>query len=107
MSYFVTVTFDIQDARVSPGGTDVYRRITNALDDINFAKYCKGEKNVVAKLPSNTYVAKFPGDQDAASSKQLVGYVSRQLDRIFRTHGVHGKYFVVVGDRWAWRRKSF
>ena len=81
--------------------------ITNALDDINFAKYCKGDKNVVGKLPSNTYVAEFAGDQDAASSKQLVDHVSGQLDRMFRAHGVRGNHFGVVGARWAWHRESF
>lgn len=107
MSYFVTVTFDIRDAGVSPYRNDVYRRINAELDEVDFSKTCTGKKKVKWKLPSNTYVAEFDGDQDASSSSGIVKFVSSQLDRIFADYEVHGRYFIAVGGKWAWKGKSF
>ena len=107
MSYFVTVTFDIQYASVSPYRHDVYRRINAELDSIDFSKTCTGKNKVERKLPSNTYVAEFDGDQDDGSSTGIVEYVSSQLDRVFADYEVHGKYFIAVGRKWAWKYKPF
>lgn len=107
MSYFVTVTFDLNYARTSPYGTNVYQKITDALDEIDYSKIVvtKKKKRSIG-LPANTYVAEFEQD-DASRAKEIVKFVEVELREIFRRFEVQGNFFVSAGTRWAWKAGRF
>jgi hypothetical protein len=105
MSYFVAVTFDLSEARLSPSGTGVYAKITADLDAINFTSFLKGRRQRIVDLPNNTYAAKF--DDDVDDSSDIGEFVSLEVKKIFKKYGVNGKYFVFVGRDWHWKVGSF
>jgi hypothetical protein len=85
---------------MSPHGTNVYRRITNELEQLDFFKVRQGRRTEF-ELPSNTYVAEF--DQgDYSKSVDLADEIKIDLKRIMEHLNVHGRYFVFVGQKWAW-----
>ena len=106
MSYFVTVTFDLNYASMSPYGTDVYRKITDALDEIDYSKVVSGKKKRATQLPANTYVAEFEED-DVDHSREIVNFVAEELREIFSRYDVEGKFFVSAGKGWAWKTGDF
>ncbi|WP_277187685.1 hypothetical protein [Caballeronia sp. BR00000012568055] len=95
------VTFDLRYATTSRYGNDVYRRITNALQEADFFKYRKGKSEREFELPSNTYIAELELDDDESSSS-LLDEVRVMLKDIFEKLEVDGRYFVMAGKRWAW-----
>jgi hypothetical protein len=106
MSYFVTVTFDLNSASVSPHGNNVYAKITNALDNLDYSKVVTGKRSQkTLQLPSNTYVAEFDDDVDHQS--EVVEFVKLELKNIFSRYAVSGKYFISAGKNWAWKIGSF
>ena len=107
MSYFVTVTFDLNYARTSLHGTNVYRKITDALDEIDYSKIVVTKKKKRSiDLPANTYVAEFEED-DTSRAKEIVKFVEVELREIFRRFEVRGNFFVSAGTRWAWNTGRF
>jgi hypothetical protein len=104
MSYFVTITFDIKDAKSSPHGNDVYRRVTASLDKIEYTKCISGKKRKMTNLPSNTYVAKF--DSRDVNASDVCLFIEAEVDKVFKTHSVTGRYFICVGKEWAWRLRK-
>ncbi|MBU2848644.1 hypothetical protein HF925_08640 [Acidithiobacillus ferriphilus] len=105
MSYFVTVTFDINYAQMSPHGNNVYSKITDALDKIYYYKIVSGKNKRTLRLPSNTYVAEF--DDASEHQTEVVESVKLELKRIFDRFSVSGKYFISTGRSWAWKVGSF
>lgn len=105
VSYFVTITFDLSYASISPHGNNVYSKITDALDNLDYSKVVKGKKERTIGLPSNTYVAKF--DDDFEHQSEVVEFVKVELKKIFRLHSVSGKYFISAGTNWAWKIGTF
>ena len=105
MSYFVTVTFDLNYAGISPHGNNVYAKITDALDSLDYSKVVTGRKKKTLQLPSNTYVAEFDDDVDHQS--EVVEFVKTELQNIFSRYSVSGKYFISAGKNWAWKIGSF
>ncbi len=105
MSYFVTVTFDLNYASMGPHGTNVYAKIADDLDNIDFSKVVTGKKKRTIQLPSNTYVAEFDDDVDHQS--EIVEFVQVELKKIFSRYSVSGKYFISTGRNWAWKVGSF
>jgi hypothetical protein len=105
MSYFVTVTFDLNYASSSPHGTNVYSKITDALDNLDYNKIVQGKKKIDIQLPSNTYVAKF--EDDGEHQKEITEFVKNELKRIFKGYSVKGKYFISVGKKWSWKVGTF
>jgi len=103
--YFVTVTFDLNCASMSPYGNNVYAKITDALDNLDYSKVVTGRKERTIDLPSNTYVAKF--DDDFEHQSEVVEFVKANLEKIFRRYSVSGRYFISVGKNWAWKVGSF
>ena len=102
MSYFVTVTFDLKDAKnSSPYGNNVYKKITDALDALDYSTIVSGHKNKVTELPANTYVAKFEDDVDHQS--EIADFVKKELALIFARYSVTGKYFISTGRGWSWK----
>lgn len=110
MSFFVTLTFDLNDAKPA-----IYPKIHADLEGIDLAKalYVRSKKRVrllgefirpkkKVRLPANTFVAKITRD-DLKKSKEITDYVSSEVSKIFRRHNVSGRYFVVTGDEWHWR----
>ncbi len=96
MSYFVNITFDLNDAPPA-----VYPRIQKRLSRLDFSKFITGRRRTNVRLPSNTFVARFETD-DFARSADLVTWLRDKLKRIFERFGVSGKYFILVGREWAW-----
>ena len=105
MSYFVTVTFDLNYASMSPLGNNVYAKISDALDDLDYSKVVTGKKKKTLQLPSNTYVAEF--DDDVEHQSEVVDFVKAELQKIFIRYSVSGKYFISAGRNWAWKIGSF
>jgi hypothetical protein len=102
MSYFVTITFDLEYAAITPHGTNVYSKIAKHLDELDYTKYVKGKrKRRRLKLPANTYIAEFDSDVDDKSG--IVNFVRDELKHAFKIHGVSGKYFISVGENWKWK----
>jgi len=95
MSYFVTITFDLSHASMSPHGNNVYAKITDALDNLDYSKVVTGKKKRTTELPSNTYVAEFYGDFERQS--EVVEFVKEELQKIFKRYSVSGKYFISAG----------
>ncbi len=96
MSFFVTITFDLNYAEPAD-----YKLIQDELDDIDLSKYLLGKKKEV-QLPANTYAAKFDND-DFDKSTELRDYLVDEVRRIFKDNGFAGKYFINVGKKWAWK----
>lgn len=101
MSYFVTITFDLEYAAMSRHGTNVYAMIADELDDLDFSRFVKGKKKRATQLPSNTYVAEFDDDGERAS--KIIEFIQGELKRILEAYSVSGKYFVAAGRGWAWK----
>lgn len=106
MSYFVTVTFDLNYANMSPYGNNVYAKIADALDSLDYSKVVTGKKKRTMQLPSNTYVAEFDSDGIEHQS-EIIQFVKDELQKIFNSYSVSGKYFISTGKGWAWKIGSF
>ena len=96
MSFFVTITFDLNYAEPSD-----YTKIQNELDDIDLSKYLTGKRKEV-QLPANTYAAEFDNN-DFDKSTELRDYLISEIRRIFKNNSLAGKYFINVGEKWAWK----
>lgn len=96
MSYFVSVTFDLNEA---PG--PAYTQVRDELDQLDLSPWARGKKTEV-RLPRNVFVAEFE-DGDFERSRGASDWVAGEIDRIFKKVGVSGRYFVAVGKGWAWK----
>lgn len=105
MGYFVTVTFDLSYASKSPHGNNVYAKITDELDNLDYSTVVTGKKKRIVDLPSNTFVAEFNDDFEHQS--EVVDFVTVELKEIFKRYSVFGKYFIFAGKNWAWKIGSF
>ena len=105
MSYFVTITFDLNNVATSTYGNNVYSKITDALEEVDFAKVVTGKKKKTLQLPANTYVAEF--EDDVEHKSEVAEFVKVELKKIFLRYSVTGKYFISTGKNWAWKVGSF
>lgn len=105
MSYFVTITFDLKDASMSPHGKNVYKKITEALEQIDYSTVVSGKKKKVLDLPNNTYIAEF--DDNTEHQLEVVDFVKKEIGKIFEQYSVKGKFFISAGRHWAWKIGSF
>ncbi|BDR36497.1 hypothetical protein [Photobacterium damselae] len=96
MSYFVTITFDIKNAKPSH-----YQNIQDDLMNINFDNYIQGKKSYPTELPNNTFVAEFDTD-NFDNSAELRKWLKVEIKNIFKNNKVKGKFFIAVGQSWAW-----
>ena len=73
------------------------------MEKIDFTKIIKkkGKKPRMIGLPSNIFVREFE-DDEFDKSRHLRDYVRKELKRIFKKCGVSSKYFILVGQKWAW-----
>lgn len=106
MSYFITVTFDLNNASMSPYGKNVYRKIADSLDDVDYSKMVVGKKKRETPLPANTYVAEFE-KEGVESSREIIKFVEDELREIFSRFEVSGQFFVSAGRGWAWKSGRF
>jgi len=106
MSYFVTVTFDLNYASMSPHGNNVYRKITDALDAVDYSQVVAGKKGRLTQRPDNTYVAEFEG-ANVDRSREITEFVAKELRKIFSAYSVTGKFFISSGKGWAWKSGTF
>ncbi|MGZ9706491.1 hypothetical protein ACXX81_10760 [Pseudomonas sp. GNP013] len=105
MGYFVTVTFDLKAVGTSPNGTNVYKKISRDLDDLEYSKVVSGKKKKTLKLPSNIYVVEF--EDKFKDRTKVIEFVESELKKIFKRHTVAGKYFIFAGKDWAWKTGKF
>ena len=105
MSYFVTITFDLHHASMSPHGRNVYKKITDDLNSLNYPGYVTGKKARSIDLPSNTYVAEF--EDDIGHQSEITNFVADELRKIFNKYQVKGKFFIAVGKNWHWKIGAF
>jgi len=105
MSYFAIITFDLKSPKKSLYGTNVYKKITDRLEEFDFYQDRHGKKKVPFDLPANTYVAEFEKD-DYENSSELTEQIAADLKIIFKEMGIRGKYFIFVGQKWSWRGGS-
>jgi hypothetical protein len=93
MSFFATVTFDLEDA-VTPN----YDTANKILSELGFSKSVKGRTDKLLDLPANTYVGEFNGE----GSGKIRDDLSNRIRDAFKDHDLKASIFVVVGDGWAW-----
>ncbi|WP_323772599.1 hypothetical protein [Alcanivorax sp.] len=100
MSFFVTITFDLNQAP-----TSAYPKIQKELENIDFSKLISGKRRQDNPLPGNTFVAEFDNDEfeDDAKSSDVSDYAKSEIKRIFKEHEVSGRYFVAAGKGWSWK----
>jgi hypothetical protein len=96
MSFFVSVTFDLNSAKPSD-----YTMVKNKLEQIDLTKFISGKRKEV-QLPNNTFASEFEGD-DFDRSVELRNYIENKLRQIFKSQGLAGKFFIFVGKKWAWK----
>ncbi len=96
MSFFVTVTFDLNYAEPA-----VYLKINDDLRGLDFSKYLSGWRKMNTQLPSNTFVAEFD-TKDYARSSEVRDWLKVEIKKIFKKHFVSGNFFIAVGKKWAW-----
>ena len=96
MSFFVSVTFDLNYAEPSD-----YTTVKNKLEQIDLTKFISGKRKEV-QLPSNTFASEFD-DDDFNKSTELRNYIEDELRKIFKTYQLAGKFFIFVGKKWAWK----
>ena len=107
MSYFVTISFDIEDAASSAYGTNVYKRITDDLEELLYSRFVKSRRrNRETQLPSNTYVCEFE-DSPEGEASDIKDIVAEELKSVFERYNVHGKCFIAVGNDWSWGVRNF
>lgn len=96
MSYFVTVTFDLNGAH-----PNMYPKIHSELENLDFSKFVMGRKQIDSQLPSNTFVADFDVE-DFDRPLEITNWLKSEIKKLFKKHQVSGKYFIAVGKQWAW-----
>ncbi len=96
MSYFVTVTFDLNYA-----DANVYPKIHDELELLDFSKFVSGRRKFNVPLPRNTFVAEFYTDEFERSS-EVRDWLKHEINTLFSEYNVSGKYFIAVGKNWAW-----
>ena len=97
MSYFVVVTFDIEN-ETSP----TYSKVENELFEYGLYDQVIGQSGKDIDLPSNTYAGEF----DGGSVSKIREDVANTVQEIFRANQIKGKIFVTVGKNWAWGVRS-
>ena len=93
MSYLATVTFDLRGAT-----SQNYRDLSESLARLGFRSQIGGDAGTASDLPTTTFAGKFTGASTAKVRDDLLGSVRTALVNL----GLHGKFFLVVGDGWAW-----
>jgi len=106
MSYMMVLTFDLKYPKMSLHGTNVYKKITDRLEELDIYKYCRGKRNRSFDLPSNTYLAEFPSE-DFEKAGDLTQEIAKGLNEIFKDLKVRGDFFVFAGKAWAWKGRQF
>lgn len=97
MSYLVTVTFDLRGATAQN-----YRELADNLVVIGFRNQIAGDSGTTSDLPTTTFAGKFTGASTAKVRDDLTDKVRNALVGL----GLHGKFFLVVGDGWAWGTRT-
>ncbi len=93
MSLFITITFDLLDAKASQ-----YTCIEEVLKKYKLKGTLSGEPVRDTKLPDNVYAGEVIG-KDAVTVSDLI---AKELEGAFKKCEIKGKYFITVGSNWAW-----
>ena len=100
MSSLVIVTFDLHGA--SP---DLYLKVKKKLSRLNLQNEITSKKSgVPTRLPANTFVAKYVGNNSNAS--HLRDVFRKRVKKLIKDEGLKAKIFVAVGEIWAWGKSS-
>lgn len=97
MSYLATLTFDLRD-----GTPQNYRDLADNLVKIGFSNQITGGSGKVLDLPATTFTGRFTGASTAKVRDDLTESVQNALVSL----GLHAKFFLVVGDGWAWGTRT-
>lgn len=99
MSFFAVITFDLDGAE-----STIYNKIKIDLKKINIEKtLSKKDRSKEITLPQNVYVGRF-SESDYKSAKELRNYLTQELTKIFNKNSTEGKYFILIGNGWAWKK---
>lgn len=93
MSYFVLCTFDITDSSPSD-----YVTMYADLEQLGLRKKIKAATGAVVEMPTTTVVGTFGGSSTSATRDTFL----KAIEDIYERNSLHGKYFVDVGDDYAW-----
>jgi len=97
MSYLVTVTFDLH-----LGTPQNYQDLAGSLGKIGLLNQITGDSGNVLDLPTTTFAGKFTGTSTAKVRDDL----TESIRNAFVNLGLHAKFFLVVGDGWAWSMRK-
>lgn len=93
MNFLVVVSFDLQNA-TSPD----YVAVASRLASVGLRHQLVGTDGSTQVLPSTTYAGTFAGVTAGEVRDSVVGTVATA----FKACGVSARFFVFVGDNWAW-----
>jgi hypothetical protein len=96
VSLYVVVTFDLRDADASD-----YDFVKEKLEEMGLVNYEISREGKMIELPANVYVGEF--DDDFKKPTELRDFVTPHLKKILKDRELKGRYFVFVGENWAWR----
>jgi hypothetical protein len=96
MSYLVTVSFDLKNAK-----TEDYGRVYDAFKSLALHKQIKADNGVVVQLPTTTCVGYFDGVSASAVRDDLANRTQAAVEQL----GLSGEVFVAVGGDWSWARR--
>jgi len=97
MSYFVSVTFDLES-----GDTEDYKTIYEDFEKNGLKKRIEsGEGNEVT-LPTTTTAGEFQGN----NAGEIRNDICEKTKAVFSKHGYNGQIFVHVGGDWAWGNRT-
>lgn len=96
MSYFVTVSFDLQNA-----SREDYERVYRAFSVLGLQKEMTSSDGIKVQLPTTTCAGEFT-DTAAASVRD---YFAAKTKEAIEQNGLNGEVFVAVGGDWAWAHR--
>jgi hypothetical protein len=92
MSYLVFCVFDLKNAR-----REDYHYAYMDLADLGLRRTLKSENGPSFGLPAPAVM----GFRDGPSADEVKSLLGRSVRDIFKTRGLTGTFFVVVGGDWA------
>lgn len=92
MSYFVTLSFDLTEAK-----SDDYNSIQEELENLGLYGELQGKQNKI-ELPDNTFAGEFNGENAIA----VRDFVNQEIKQIIKSNSIKSTYFISVGSGWTW-----
>lgn len=101
MSMLVLVTFDLHGAAPAE-----YPRVKAKLAKLRLKKEIRSKKSKKwSDLPANTFAARFKGDWEEKSARELCDYIKDEVQVVMNSLGLTATIFVAAADNWAWSKR--